>query len=191
MNRQRLAGWRFPVLPVISNRDPEHSPECSDFLYLYGHHWCWRAVPVTVVSITLLACVRARVPRMSSALQLGTHRQKHTRFVRTICWMSDTTIPPGLQSTAHECVRQCIEVAPDFEELYLLKRYLDTQQIHFQHPTVITNAFNIQCQYRIEVLNLAADSSATEKGLHDGDCGASGAGGASRARTRPHAGWHC
>ena len=33
-------------------------------------------------------------------------------------------------------------LAPNFEELWLLKRYLDTQQIHLQHPTIISSCFN-------------------------------------------------
>ena len=34
-------------------------------------------------------------------------------------------------------------LALNFEELYLLQRYLDTQQLHLQHPTITPNCFNI------------------------------------------------
>ena len=60
-----------------------------------------------------------------------------------------------LQTSVHLVVRRtsvkgpsCTTVlALNLEELRLLKKHLDTQQIHLQHPTIMSSFFNIQRQY--------------------------------------------
>ena len=42
----------------------------------------------------------------TSTLQLGTLRWKYSRFVRTICWMSDKTIPPDCRALMPTLLRK-------------------------------------------------------------------------------------
>ena len=62
-------------LVIISKRDPENSPEFSEFLYLCGNHWAqpWRIQPTCVMYVT-----RVAGPKKPAAVQRRKAKEPET-----------------------------------------------------------------------------------------------------------------
>ena len=115
---QQFDGWHMQAYRLLDRGPPaEAERACAAFRKLWGDHAelrrlpdasiheavAWDKVPAhhrsAIPDLIIKHILEKHVPGCkvccNNALQLGTLRWKYSRFVTTVFWMSDRTIPPG------------------------------------------------------------------------------------------------